>query len=82
MGRLEPLQSLGLAQEKQTGVWQVAPDIETKLRSLGQRGDIIKIMHRAMREVGTERTSGSFALFDTTKAGNRIVSHVGRHWSL
>ena len=67
---------MGLAEEKQTGVWQVAPDLETKLRSLGQRGDIIKTMHRAMREVGTERPSGSFAMFDTTKAGNRIVGRV------
>lgn len=76
MGRLKALQSLGLAEERQTGVWQVVPDIENKLRSLGQRGDIIKTMHRAMREVGAERPSGSFAMFDTTKAGNRIVGRV------
>ena len=76
MGRLKALQSLGLAEEKQTGVWQVVPDIETKLRSLSQRGDIIKNMHRTMREVGTERPSGSFAMFDTAKAGNRIVGRV------
>lgn len=76
VGRLKTLQSLGLAEERQTGVWQIAPDIETKLRSLGQRGDIIKTIHRAMREIGTERPSGSFAMFDTTKAGNRIVGRV------
>jgi type IV secretory pathway VirD2 relaxase len=76
MGRLKALQSLGLAEERQTGVWQVAPDIETKLRSIGQRGDIIKTMHRAMREVGAERPSSSFAMFDSTKAGNRIVGRV------
>jgi type IV secretory pathway VirD2 relaxase len=76
MGRLKALQSLGLADEKQTGVWQVAPDIETKLLSLGRRGDIIKTMHRAMREVGAERPSGSFAMFDTAKVGNRIVGRV------
>jgi type IV secretory pathway VirD2 relaxase len=76
MGRLKTLQSLGLAEEKQTGVWQVAPDMEAKLRSLGKRGDIIKTMHRAMREVGAERPSGSFAMFDTTKAGNRVVGRV------
>jgi type IV secretory pathway VirD2 relaxase len=76
MGRLKALQSLGLAEEKQTGVWLVVPDIETKLRSVGQRGDIIKTMHRAMREVGVERPSGCFAMFDTAKAGNRIVGRV------
>ena len=76
MGRLKKLQSLGLAQEKQTGVWQISPDIETKLKSLGQRGDIIKIMHRIMREVGIDRPGGSFAMFDTTKPSNRIVGRV------
>ena len=76
MGRLKKLQSLGLAQEKQTGVWQISPNIETKLKSLGQRGDIIKTMHRVMRETGIDRPAGSFAMFDTTKPGNRIVGRV------
>jgi Protein of unknown function (DUF3363) len=76
MGRLKTLQSLGLADEKQTGVWQIAPDIETKLRSLGQRGDIIKTMHRVLGETGIERSGGSFAMFDATKAGSRIVGRV------
>jgi type IV secretory pathway VirD2 relaxase len=76
MGRLKTLQSLGLAEEKQTGVWQIAPDIETKLRSLGHRGDIIKTMHRVLKEAGIERPGSSFAMFDTAKAGNRIVGRV------
>ena len=76
MGRLKTLQSLGLADEKQTGVWQIAPDIETKLRSLGQRGDIIKTMHRVLGEAGIGRSGSSFSMFDTTKAGNRIVGRV------
>jgi type IV secretory pathway VirD2 relaxase len=76
MGRLKKLQSFGLAEEKQTGVWQISPDIETKLKSLGQRGDIIKTMHRMMRETGIDRPAGSFAMFDTAKPGNRIVGCV------
>ena len=76
MGRLKTLQSLGLADEKQTGVWQIAPDIETKLRSLGQRGDIIKTMHRVLGEAGIGRSGSSFAKFDATKNGNRIVGSV------
>ena len=76
MGRLKKLQSLGLAEEKQTGVWQISPNIETKLKSLGQRGDIIKTMHRVMRETGIERPAGSFAMFDTTRPHNRIVGRV------
>jgi type IV secretory pathway VirD2 relaxase len=76
MGRLKKLQNLGLALERQTGVWQISPDIEVKLRSLGQRGDIVKTMHRAMREAGMDRPAGSFAMFDTAKTGNRIVGRV------
>jgi type IV secretory pathway VirD2 relaxase len=76
MGRLMKLQNLGLAQERQTGVWQIANDMETKLRSLGQRGDIIKTMHRSLREAGIDRPGGSFAMFDTAKPNNRIVGRV------
>ena len=76
MGRLKKLQHLGLAEERQTGVWQISPDLEAKLRSLGQRGDIIKTMHRSMREAGIERAAGSFAMFDSSKPNNRIVGRV------
>ncbi len=76
MGRLKKLQSLGLVEEKQTGVWQIGSDIETKLKSLGQRGDIIKTMHSVMRETGIDRPAGSFAMFDTAKPNNRIVGRV------
>ena len=76
MGRLKKLQSLGLVEENQTGVWQIGFDIEIKLKSLGQRGDIIKTMHRVMRETGIDRPAGSFAMFDTAKPGNRIVGRV------
>jgi type IV secretory pathway VirD2 relaxase len=76
MGRLKTLQNMGLALERQTGVWQISPDVEIKLKSLGQRGDIIKAMHRVMRETGIDRPGGSFAMFDTAKPGNRIVGRV------
>ncbi len=76
MGRLKKLQSLGLVEERQTGVWQIPHDIETKLKSLGQRVDIIKTMHRVMRETGIDRPAGSFAMFDATKPNNRILGRV------
>ena len=76
MGRLRRLEDLGLAQERQTGVWQIADDIEPKLKSLGSRGDIIKTMHCALREAKIDRPAGSFAVFDTSKPNNRIVGRV------
>ena len=76
MGRLRKLEDMGLVRERQTGVWQLGQDIERKLRSLGQRGDIIKTMHKALKEAGIDRASGSYAVFDTAKTNNRIVGRV------
>jgi len=76
MGRLRTLEQLGLAKERQTGVWQIAPDMESTLRSLGNRGDIIKTMHSALREAGIDRPGGSYSVFDKAKPNNRIVGRV------
>lgn len=48
IGRAQHLQRLGLAQE-QDGRWRLAEDIEAQLRALGERGDIIKTLHRSVR---------------------------------
>ncbi|MGE6498224.1 relaxase/mobilization nuclease domain-containing protein [Cupriavidus metallidurans] len=49
IGRLQRLQRLGLADETQPGTWAVHADAEKTLRALGERGDIIRTMQRAMR---------------------------------
>ena len=76
MRRLKHLQSLGLAEEMQTGVWQIDPNIEPKLRALGQRNDIIKTMHRAMNEAEIDRPAGSFAIFHAEEARTRVVGRI------
>ncbi|MBS0292397.1 MAG: relaxase/mobilization nuclease and DUF3363 domain-containing protein, partial [Proteobacteria bacterium] len=48
IGRLQRLQRLGLADETQPGAWTVHADAEKTLRTLGERGDIIRTMQRAM----------------------------------
>ncbi|MBB5213966.1 relaxase/mobilization nuclease and DUF3363 domain-containing protein [Parapusillimonas granuli] len=48
IGRLQRLQRLGLADEAQPGTWAVHADAEKTLRALGERGDIIRTMQRAM----------------------------------
>jgi type IV secretory pathway VirD2 relaxase len=77
MGRLRKLQSYGLAQEKQTGVWELSPNTETRLKALGQRNDIINTMHRAMREAGIERPAGSFSIYHGEKPVIGKVAAVG-----
>ncbi len=49
IGRLQRLQRLGLAEETRPGTWAVHADAEKTLRALGERGDIIRTMQRAMR---------------------------------
>ncbi len=76
MGRLRKLEELGLAKERQAGVWEITSDMEAKLKSLGNRGDIIKTMHRTLREAGIDRPGGSYSVFDPAKPNNRIVGRV------
>jgi type IV secretory pathway VirD2 relaxase len=76
MSRLRKLEDLGLASERQTGVWEIDPNTEQKLRSLGQRGDIIKTIHRAMREAGIDRAAGNFTIHDTSKQQVKLIGCV------
>ncbi|TAM12908.1 MAG: DUF3363 domain-containing protein [Nevskiaceae bacterium] len=48
IGRLQRLQRMGLATEPQLGVWAIHADVESTLRAMGERGDIIRTMQRAM----------------------------------
>lgn len=76
MGRLRKLEKLGLAMERQTGVWEISGEAESKLKQLGGRDDIIKTMHRVVREAGIDRPAGGFAVFDAGSRGSRIVGRV------
>ncbi len=64
IGRLQALERLGLADEIETGRWRLAPGMEQTLRDLGERGDIIKTMHRALTRHGAERGAEQFAIHD------------------
>jgi type IV secretory pathway VirD2 relaxase len=48
VGRLQHLQRMGLAAEATPGTWALQPDAEPTLRALGERGDIIRTLQRAM----------------------------------
>jgi type IV secretory pathway VirD2 relaxase len=76
MRRLKHLSNFGLATELQTGVWEIDPDIERKLRSLGKHNDIIATMHRAMREAKIDRPGVSFAIFDSESATKPVIGRV------
>ncbi len=71
MGRLQSLQRLGLTDEVQPGTWAVHADAEKTLRALGERGDIIRTMQRAMRGQPRE-----LAVFEPGDDGRTIVGRV------
>jgi len=62
VGRLRALEVRGLAGQIGLQQWFIKPEAETVLRELGERGDIIKRMHRALTESGIERGSGNYVL--------------------
>jgi len=62
VGRLRTLEIRWLAGQVGHQQWFIKPEAEATLRELGERGDIIKRMHRALTERGIERGSASYVL--------------------
>jgi len=50
--RARTLERMGLATEVEVGRWTISSRTEPVLRELGERGDIIKAMHRALEREG------------------------------
>ncbi|GKT19063.1 hypothetical protein AVHY2522_21125 [Acidovorax sp. SUPP2522] len=71
VGRLQRLQRMGLAIEERPGVWAIHTDAEQTLRAMGERGDIIRTMQRAMG--GQQR---ELAVFQASEDGRSIVGRV------
>lgn len=51
LGRLQHLEALGLAEELSPGLWKIDESLTPKLRALGNRNDIIKLMHQKLRGI-------------------------------
>ncbi|BCN37641.1 hypothetical protein ALDI51_09600 [Alicycliphilus denitrificans] len=71
IGRLQRLQRLGLADEVQPGTWAVHTDAEKTLRALGERGDIIRTMQRAMSGQPRE-----LSVFEPGDDGRTVIGRV------
>ena len=74
-GRLQALGRMGLATEKGRGAWRLADDLETTLRRMGERGDIIRTMQREMRVHAPERSPADYLIYDPAD-GREIVGRV------
>ncbi len=62
IGRMRALERLGLAEPAGPARWVLAPDAEQRLRALGERGDIIKRLHKTLAKDGAARAPSSWAL--------------------
>jgi type IV secretory pathway VirD2 relaxase len=71
VGRLQHLQRMGLAESRAPGEWTLRPDTEPVLRALGERGDIVRTMQRAMS--GAQR---ELAVFESGQANSRVIGRV------
>lgn len=71
VGRLQRLQRMGLATEERPSVWVVHADAEPVLRAMGERGDIIRTMQRAM---GSQQRD--LAVFQSGKDGHSVIGRV------
>jgi type IV secretory pathway VirD2 relaxase len=62
IGRMRTLERLGLAEPAGPARWILAADTEQRLRALGERGDIIKRLHKTLAKDGASRAPSSWAL--------------------
>ena len=62
IGRLQHLETMGLAAEAEPGQWMMATGAQSKLRELGTRGDIIRTIGQALKDHGQDRPLDSYAI--------------------
>lgn len=75
-GRLRKLERMGLAEEIGPGRWRLNDDLEPTLRRIGERGDIIKTMHRELTGKGLARSAADCVIHD--RSGDPAQPVVGR----
>ena len=87
IGRLQTLARFGLAEESKPGIWTLSENLEPTMRGLGERGDIVKAMSRALAKRGQQRELESYDLHgDETSTpivgrliDKRLTDELGDH---
>ncbi|WP_083455544.1 DUF3363 domain-containing protein [Sphingopyxis sp. 113P3] len=77
--RLGKLERMGLATEHAPGVWELSERMEPALRELGERGDIIRNMHKALKADGLERDPMTFQIHDAGPEAPIVGRVVDKH---
>jgi hypothetical protein len=77
-GRLRKLAALGLAEDRGGGRWHLDEGLEDTLRALGERGDIVRTMQRALAAAAIERVAGAQQVYDPASGEDLIGRVVAR----
>ncbi|MEO1168750.1 MAG: relaxase/mobilization nuclease RlxS [Pseudomonadota bacterium] len=76
-GRLQKLGKLGLAEDIGDGRWRLADGLDGTLRRMGERGDVIRTMQRALTAARLDRTPAERAIFDpAAKDAEPVIGRV------
>ncbi len=75
-GRLQHLRRLGLAEEVTSGSWLLSADMEPALRRMSERNDIIKTLHRAMKQAKLDRAPADYAIDDAAASNSPVVGRL------
>src|SRR5712675_833564 len=81
LARLGKLEGMGLASEPAPGRWQLSEKLEPTLREMGERGDIIKTMHKALGAEGLQRDPASFWIHDGAPSTPIVGRVIDKHLS-
>ena len=73
-GRLKKLARLGLAEELRPGQWRLESGLEDTLRRTGERGDIIKTLHREMATRDIARSPADYVIHDPADPHTKPVT--------
>lgn len=76
IGRMRKLEQLHLAEPLGPARWRLSTDLEPTLRELGERGDIIKRLHRAMADQGLERAASDLVLNGAAAPDQPVIGRL------
>jgi type IV secretory pathway VirD2 relaxase len=71
IGRLQRLGAMGLANQSPEGLWTISPQAESALRTMGERGDILRTMQRTF-----SREHRELSIVDAQKIDAPIVGRL------
>ncbi|WP_339864892.1 relaxase/mobilization nuclease RlxS [Paremcibacter congregatus] len=74
IGRLKKLERMELAMERHPGQWRLNVGLEDTLRRMGERGDIIKTLHREITGRNIARSPVDYTIHDPANPKSKPVT--------